>query len=333
VVVGSLSSSNSDFAFSSVTPDLPKRLHPGDTLSAVITFTPSVPGIRAGALVANTGQGMVSTSLSGIGRNPNPVLTNSPQTVSFGGTSIGQTLNGTVTFSNVGGAPLTITGVTPPATPFSVTGLPATGAVLNPGESVTVTLAFSPTATGNFTGALVVSTTVGQANVPLSGTATPPGKLEVDPLALDFGTLNVGEVASKSFRVWNSGGSRVSVTKSKPPAADAGFTATADLPEGQSFNPGDSLTLQVTFSPPAGGDFSDKWLINSNDSVGAVTVYFTGHSGSPLPPDAGPPPPDGGVADGGGNVIDPREGCSSTGGAPIWPLVGLLPWMLRRRRA
>ena len=106
-----------------------------------------------------------------------------------------------------------------------------------------------------------------------------------------------------------------------------------DLPEGQSFNPGDSLTLQVQFSPPAGGDFADKWLINSNDSVGAVTVYFTGHSGSPLPPDAGPPPPDGGVPDGGTHVVDPVSGCSSTGGSALWPLVGLLPLMLRRRRA
>ena len=100
----------------------------------------------------------------------------------------------------------------------------------------------------------MVNTTVGQANVPLSGTARPPGKLDVDPVALDFGTLNVGEVASRTFRVWNSGGSRVTVTKSKPPAADAGFTSTADLPEGQSFNPGDALTLEVQFSPPAGGD-------------------------------------------------------------------------------
>ena len=109
-------------------------------------------GIRAGALVATTGLGMVSTSLSGIGRDPNPVLTNSPRTVSFGGATVGQTLNGTVTFSNVGGAPLTIISVMPPVAPFSVTGLPVAGAVLNPGDSVTVTLAFSPTARGRSRG-------------------------------------------------------------------------------------------------------------------------------------------------------------------------------------
>ncbi len=99
------------------------------------------------------------------------MLTISPRTVSFGGTSVGQTLAGTVTFSNVGGAPLTINAVMPPASPFSVTGLPVAGAVLNPGDSVTVTLGFSPTTQGSFTGNLVVDTTAGQANVPLSGTA------------------------------------------------------------------------------------------------------------------------------------------------------------------
>ena len=77
-------------AFSSVTPALPVRLRTGQSLSAVITFTPSVAGIRAGALVATTALGTVSTSLSGIGRDPNPVLTNSPRTVSFGGTSVGR---------------------------------------------------------------------------------------------------------------------------------------------------------------------------------------------------------------------------------------------------
>ncbi len=173
----------------------------------------------------------------------------------------------------------------------------------------------------------------------------------MDPVALDFGTLKVGEVASRTFRVWNSGGSRVTVTKSKPPAADAGFTATSDLPEGQSFDPGDSLTLEVQFSPPGGGDFADRWLINSNDSVGAVTVSLTGHSASVQPPppdggvDAGGPPPDAGTdggtppprdggTDGGSGGLDPASGCSSTGGGALWwPLTGLLPWVLGRRRA
>ena len=341
VIVTGLSSTSGDFTFSGVTPSLPARLRTGDVLSATVTFTPSRSGIRAGALVATTALGPVSTSLTGIGRNPNPVLTNSPNTVSFGGTSVGMTLNGTVTFSNVGGAPLTVTGVTPPAAPFSATGLPAAGAVLQPGASVTVTLAFAPTAEGNFTGSLVVDSTAGQATVPLSGSARPPGRLEVDPVTLDFGSLTPGESASRTFRVWNSGGSRVTVTKSKPPAAGVGFTATNSLPEGQNFNPGDALTFEVTFSPLVGGPVSDHWIINSNDSVGAVTVSLTGVGDAPLPPpppvdsgvpDAGVSGQDGGVRDGGPGVLDPSGGCSVAGGDALWALLGLLPWALRRRR-
>jgi len=348
VTVTGLSSTSGDFTFSGVSPSLPARLRTGNTLSATVTFTPSRSGIRAGALVASTNLGPVSTSLSGIGRNPNAVLSNSPNTVSFGGTSVGQTLNGTVTFSNVGGAPLTINGVTPPAAPFSATGLPVAGAVLAPGASVTVTLAFAPTAEGNFTGTLVVATTAGQASVPLSGSAKPPGRMEVDPVTIDFGTLKLGETASRTFRVWNAGGSRVTVTKSKPPASGVGFTATSALPEGQNFNPGDSLTFEVRFSPLVGGPVMDRWLINSNDSVGAVTVTFTGTGDAPLPPpppvdsgtpDAGPGGQDGGSGgqdagthDGGPGAVDPSGGCSSAGGDALFALLGLLPWAVRRRR-
>jgi len=336
VVVTSLNSTSGDFLVSGVTPQLPAALQMGDVLSATVTFTPSKEGIRAGALVAQTPAGPVSTSLTGVGRNPNAELSNSPRTVSFGGAPVGQTLNGTVTFSNIGGAPLIVTGVVPPNAPFSATGLPMTGAVLNPGDAVTVTLAFAPAVEGNFTGDLVVGTTAGQADVPLSGSARPPGKLEVDPVSLDFGTLQPGQTGTQTFRVWNSGGSRVTVTKSKPPSAGVGFTATADLPEGQTFNPGESLTLGVNFSPLVGGPAADHWIINSDGSVGVVTVSLTGAGDVPLPTpppgtDSGVPPPDGGTPDP-PRPLFPGGGCDVSGGGALTALLGVLPWLLRRRR-
>jgi iron transport multicopper oxidase len=240
-----------------------------------------------------------------------------------------------VTFSNIGGAPLLVTGVTLPSAPFSATGLPLAGAVLNPGDAVTVTLAFAPTVVGNFTGDLILGTTAGQADVPLSGSARTPGILQVDPVALDFGTLEAGQTGSQTFRVWNSGGSRVTVTKSKPPAAGVGFTATADLPEGQTFNPGDSLTLGVTFSPLVGGAATDHWIINSDGSVGVVTVNLTGVGDVPVPHP--PPPGDAGVPTDGGTPDPsppfPGGGCDASGGGAFTALLGVVPWLLRRRRA
>ena len=161
--------------------------------------------------------------------------------------------------------------------------------------------------------------------------------LEVDPVSLDFGTLQAGQTASKTFRVWNAGGSRVTVTKSKPPAAGAGFTPTTDLPEGKTFNPGDSMTLGVNFSPLVGGSATDHWIINSDGSVGVVTVNLTGVGDVPLPhppaPDSGVPPTDGGTPDPRSPLV-PAGGCdvSGGGGEVLTACLAVVPWLLRRKR-
>ena len=314
--VSALTSTNPDFALGTPSPPLPATLASGQTLSVPVTFTPSKAGIRAGALVAQTPDGPVSTSLSGIGQHPEPVLSVSPTTVSFGGTSVGQVLNGTVTLSNVGGGDLVINGILSPAAPFAATGLPGPGSTLSPGKSVTLSLSFSPTQVGNFVDNLHLDTTAGPADIPMSGTAALPGNLVVTPPGLDFGTVRVQQSQTLSFEVKNTGGTRVTVTKSKPPASNVGFTAPGNLNEGTTMDPGESKTLQVTFTPAVAGPASDKWTINADGQQGLLTVALSG---------VGATDPSGlGAKDG---------GCSSVPvGTLVWPLLAALPWIARRRR-
>ena len=60
------------------------------------------------------------------------------------------------------------------------------------------------------------------------------------------------------------------------------------------------------------GDRYEIWTINADGEQGVLSLEVTGTG-----------------AGGGG---DTSTGCSSIGGVTLWPLLGLLPWVLRRRR-
>jgi iron transport multicopper oxidase len=310
--VTAVSSTSSEFTTGTPMPALPASLGPGATFTVPVTFSPAQPGIRSTAIVVQADGAPVSAAVTGIGQRPQAALQVAPPVVSFGGAAVNTQVGGTLTISNVGGAPLVINGVSSPEAPFSASGVPAAGSSLGPGQSVTVTFTFAPTQVGSFNGQVEVDTSAGQETVPLTGTAALAGNLVLSPTALDFGTVPVGQNKVLSFVISNTGGSRVTVTKSKPPGLNVGFTNQDDMQEGTNIEAGESKTLHVQFAPTKPGQVADHWVINANGQQGVLTLGMTGTGG------------------GGG---DPSKGCSSTGGGlMLWPLLTLLPWMLRRRQ-
>ena len=312
VTVSSVSSTSAEFVPGTSTPALPATLAQGVTLTIPVTFTPSQVGIRSTAIVVQADGAPVSAPVTGIGRRPEAALQVAPPVLSFGGTAVDTQVNGTLTLSNVGGAALIINGVSSPGAPFSVSGAPAAGSTLGPGQSVTVTFTFAPTQVGMFNDQVVVDTSAGQQTVPLSGSAAVAGNLVLTPGSLQFGTVPVGQTKVLVFQISNTGGSKVTVTKSKPPGSDVGFSNTDDLSEGSSIDAGETKTLHVQFAPKQAGAASDHWTINADGDQGVLTLEMTGTGG------------------GGGET---SKGCSTAGGGiALWPLVSLLPWALGRRR-
>jgi MYXO-CTERM domain-containing protein len=113
------------------------------------------------------------------------------------------------------------------------------------------------------------------------------------------------------FQISNTGGSKVTVTKSKPPGLDVGFSNTDDLNEGSTIDAGETKTLHVQFAPKQAGAASDHWVLNANGQQGILTLGLTGSGGG----------------------ASSSKGCTSSGGdgAP-WPLLGLLALALWPRR-
>lgn len=277
LTVNAVASSNSVFTIGSSTPALPATLAAGQTINVPVTFTPTNVGLAAGNLNVTTSSGSVIFELSGTGESSTGQITVSPPTISFGGvTAGGDPASVSTTFSNTGATPVTVNYVTLPAAPFSVSGMPAIGTLIAPNTSITVTLTFAPTTVGQYSDTLIMGTSTGEVDVPMSGTAGTPPKLQVTPLSTNLGNVSIGANGTASFNMTNTGGSPLNITLSKSPVAGVGFTAFTSLPEGTMIAPGASLAETVLFAPTASGTVSDTWVFNSNDSSGQQIVTFTG---------------------------------------------------------
>jgi iron transport multicopper oxidase len=100
-------------------------------------------------------------------------LTPSSGSLELAAVPVGSQRVAPVTFTN-NGAPLNVTGIRPPTGPFSLISAPASGMAVEPGQSITVQVAFSPSAAGSYTGSFALTTQAGEATVSLSGSAPAP---------------------------------------------------------------------------------------------------------------------------------------------------------------
>ena len=78
-----------------------------------------------------------------------------------------------------------------------------------------------------------------------------------------------------SFTITNTGGTPLTITKSKPPGLGV-FTAVTQLDEGTSIPAGESRMEIVSFISSVAGTFTDQWIITGNDGSGVHNVTMTG---------------------------------------------------------
>ncbi len=276
LIVSSLASSSSQFALGTPSIPLPATLTAGQTLEVPITFAPTSAGPLGATMTATTSTGETATfSMSGTGVEPRAKLEASPPVVTFGAAGVGEHVSAGATFRNVGGAPLRIEGIHLPAAPFEVSGAPEVGSTIEPGHAITITVDFSPTTVGAFNDELGLETSGGDEAVRLSGSAGLPGVLQITSESNDVGPVPVGSSATANFTVANTGGTTITVTKSKPPSGGV-FTATTSLPEGTTIAPGEILTEKVVFAPSAVGPEEGDWVINGSGSDVEHKVRFSG---------------------------------------------------------
>ncbi len=99
-----------------------------------------------------------------------PALTPSTKSLALGSAPVGGRLTGEVTFTNTG-TKLKVSAVHTPSTPFEASGLPSVGATIEPGQVITVKVAFQSSTPGSFAGSLGLTTQAGETNVALTASA------------------------------------------------------------------------------------------------------------------------------------------------------------------
>jgi fibronectin type 3 domain-containing protein len=281
MTVTGFATSNPAFTVGASMPGLPAAMTAGQTLTVPVTFAPTTPGAASASLTVTTSTGTANVTLTGTGQVNGPQLVATPATVNFGGVATGTSKSLSVLLQNAGSQTLTFAASTPPAAPFSASGLPDPGTTLASGASVTATVTFSPTTDGTWSGSLGVGSDGGNVSIALAATSGAPPLLQITPMTVDYGQVATGAAAVMTFAVKNVGGTDLTITKSKPPALGP-FAATTSLTEGAVITAGQTVTESVTFSSPTAGSFSDVWVITGNDTTGTQNVAFTAAAVAPL---------------------------------------------------
>lgn len=256
---------------------LPATLNPTQSLTLQVRFNPKATGAASGRLKISSNSSTGSDTeiaLSGTSiAAPSPQLTVSAGSLSFGNVTVDTSTTQSLTLTSTGTAPVTVNSAEITGAGFTLVGggLPIT---LNPAQSTTLQIQFSPSTTGSANGQLILdsdSSTGSVATVALSGTsiAAPSPQLTVSAGSLSFGSVITNASITQSLTLTSTGTAPVTVDSGT--VTGAGFSLVgASLPT--TLNPTQSVTLQVEFNPLVTGSANGQLTIRSNSSTGSTTV-------------------------------------------------------------
>lgn len=251
-------------------------LSAGATCTIDVQFRPTARGTRTGTLsIAHNAPGSPHTvPLTGTGN----ILRMQPGSLSFTTQLVNTTSAArTITLSNLGGAPLAISGIAlAGANPAEFTQSHTCGASLAAGASCTVSIAFRPAARGNRTATLAVTHDggAGTSNATLSGLGT---VVRLNPTALTFVPRAVGTTSPvRTATVTNAGAAPVVITSVAIGGTNPlNFLMTNGCPA--SLAPGASCNVSIQFKPNATGPRNASLnIVHDGGGSSAVALAGTG---------------------------------------------------------
>ncbi len=213
-----------------------------------------------------------------------------PNFINFGIVNTGQFSDRTVTITNGATATSTAAGSVSASAPFSVQ---SGGGPFNlaPGQSVMVTVRFSPTAAGSALEYLSVNNTspfVFTESIPLIGTGVVPANISVNPSSVDFGNVTVGQSASRTIIITNEATYTGALTGNVGTLA-APFSVVSG---GGPFNltPGQSMAVTVQLTPTTAGLASTNLSIthSATNQTSPIKILLGGSGVDPGGPNVAP---------------------------------------------
>jgi two-component sensor histidine kinase len=242
--------------------------------SATITLTDNAADSPRVITLSGTG---VAAAVPGVSLNP-PALT-------FASTNVGATAAAqTVTVTNSGSAPLTVTAATitgANSSDFAVSANTCTTSIAANG-TCSISVTFTPTATGARAAALTITDNAGgtagaQQSVPLSGTGAGVAAVTLSPQTLSFGSSNVGVASTaQSVMLTNSGSGTLSISSVTIGGTNAGDFAIGSNTCGVTLATGASCSVSVTFDPTAAGSRAASLVFADSAGNSPQSASLTG---------------------------------------------------------
>lgn len=229
-------------------PNYPAQTFPYTLEYTFVGLDPDTDGVRMSwtctAAGNNTGTGFTTSVVPGIP----PTFSVSPASVNFPSTAVGGTTAATtVTITNTSGGSLSnvTVGNNNPAD-FDITANTC-GSTLATGAACTVSVAFSPNASGLRSGTVSIASSGGGASFSMTGSAT--AQLAFSPTSLNFPGTPVGSTSAPlAINVTNNGSTAVTVSGVASSTADFAATTTCTT-----IAAGGTCAINVTFSPASTG--------------------------------------------------------------------------------
>ena len=269
----------------------------GGAETVSVTFDPGAAGSFAGTVTIYSNDISTPTlefDLAGLALAPQPdmALSSDEDTIAdswhLGNTVRGQTHTETLTITNTGDAPLTISDIAV-AAPFTIEGgFVGDPIVIAPNGSSYVIVSVSGSVRGELSGELVISSSDPEDPVLEIDLATQvvAGVLAVhedvgspNDNEIDFGDVYVGESVVRTVTLSNTGDGPLTISTI---GIDGNFAmeSLATLPGSSDIvlQPGISATVNIVYAPEAAEVVQGSLTIVSDDTLAAVDLFATGHA-------------------------------------------------------
>ncbi len=264
VVFTSISTPTGDFSASGDCPAPGSPLAIATSCTIQVAFAPTIPGTRAATLAVSTSASSLplTVSLTGIGTQSDLRLV--PSALAFNPIVVGASATLSLTLSNAGTAPVsrlafTIAGDYAVTTPCALT-------TLAPNQSCTMSVTFTPSATGPRAGTLtLISSDPASPNViPLTGTGISNGTftLTVDGSTTSSASVRSGSPALYTLTVTPAGSFNGNVVLNCTPITPALYASCSILPSSISlagFPQNAALTVNTVTSIQVASTRSRPW--------------------------------------------------------------------------
>jgi hypothetical protein len=265
----------------------PFTVNPNETKLVDIRFTPQTLGTKSALLQIVTdafNADTVTVSLSGTGVGA-PDIDVNPLAFDFGNTLVGDSTTLFGIISNAGQLELTINSISisgTNASEFFFT--PLQNLTLQPGESDTLYVSFTPQSIGSKFATVEISSNDPDENplvLQLTGIGTSAG-ITFYPPQIDFGKVIVGNTVDTTLNIKNNGNATLIISNIQLTGTNTNYFSVVPPQLPIAVSPGDSLALAVSYTPFDNANHSA--IIEFQTNIPGASSAFVALSGDGVAP-------------------------------------------------